>query len=276
MNLPPLIRIAFNAVSIIVLLLFSAPVLSGHSIQVLHNPHSKLHSMFISKLQDHTDLTINTISEPSKITDSYLLTLGNNACETAAKEFPNKNILCNLIPSKEFKRIQKQYRHKSIGAIFIDQPASREIALLRQHFPSLKRVAIINDRDYKSSNKDITIKHYDLVNPKWITVLINKIAAENDVILATKNISTYNAKTITPILLQSYKRRIPIIGFSKNFVESGAIAGVYSSLDDLSKTTAQIINNDKLHSETPVIYPLHYSIRFNDTVIRTLYLDIKK
>ena len=76
------------------------------------------------------------------------------------------------------------------------------------------------------------------------------------------------------ILLTSYRYRKPVIAFSKNFVNAGALAAIYSDTEMIAMTASKLIEQH-FYSSTP-IQPINYPDAFDISINRQVFraLDI--
>jgi len=87
----------------------------------------------------------------------------------------------------------------------------------------------------------------------------------------------YNKNTIRGILLSTYRKKLPIIGFSRAYVKAGAIAAVYSKPEQISKQTASIADTFlRTGSFKQNSYqPADFSIAINKKLAKSLGIKIK-
>jgi len=113
---------------------------------------------------------------------------------------------------------------------------------------------------------------------KFINIIdaLNTSLLNSDALLALPDSSIYNAKTIKSILLTSYRHRVPIIGFSENFVRAGALAAINSSEKQLGKQIAELIqqhyNNQNIIDHH--LYPKYFDVITNKNVAKSLGITL--
>ena len=257
------------------------------NITVLANTKSQLHQNYINTLLKKTKQHLEIKDYQQKLaTDSkFIITVGNIACQKAIATYKKKYILCTLLPSFEFSRLAQGINKKNliVGAIYIDQPYSRRLNFIKEYFPAVKRVAIIKSDNNPIShtvdhNDKILINTYTVENFQEILRLLSHINDNNDAILATEDKLVYNNKTIRRILLLSYRKEMPIIAFSKNFVKAGAAASIYSTIDDLTQEVNEIINSytNNTNYRLEAKHPKYYTTSFNEEVIQALAIPTSK
>ena len=115
-----------------------------------------------------------------------------------------------------------------------------------------------------------------------MTANIKTALNNSDVLLALPDKSIYNSNTVKNILLTSYRYKKPVIAFSRNFVNAGALASIHSSVEQVAQSASILIeqyyNLDQRFEKT-VNHPQLFDISINKQVFRALDLtppDINK
>jgi ABC-type uncharacterized transport system substrate-binding protein len=99
----------------------------------------------------------------------------------------------------------------------------------------------------------------------------------SDLLLALPDRTIYNSRTVKNILLTSYRIRKPVIAFSKNFVNAGAIAAIHSDTQQISQSASALVRQyftNKHVFNKKINYPEDFDISFNRQVFKALGLDI--
>jgi ABC-type uncharacterized transport system substrate-binding protein len=79
------------------------------------------------------------------------------------------------------------------------------------------------------------------------------------------------------LLFTAYQRGVPVLGFSKAYVNAGALGAVYSSPDQIGRQAAEIaarLERDAFSNLGPSVYPTYFSVALNRSVARSLRLDV--
>lgn len=224
-----------------------------------------------------------------KSTDLFV-PIGQRALKETLKLSGDIPILATLISETSFKNVtsasDSSKIHQRIGAIYIDQPIERHLLF--------SKLALANNRRYgfiiSSDNKD-TINQLDslLINDKHHIEILspgnNVISAlsrtldKSDVVIALPDPIVFNLRTTRNILLSTYRKRIPMIGFSKSYVKAGALAAIYSTPELIGKQTgehiAHLVKQSLLHKGVIFLSRYHakyFSISVNNRVSRSLGL----
>ena len=101
--------------------------------------------------------------------------------------------------------------------------------------------------------------------------------SNNDVLLALPDSKIYNARSAKSILLSTYHKNVPIIAYSKSFSKAGALASLYSSIDNITDKSIDLLNKIINHGQQnqKEYYPDNFSIEINSAVARSLNLNIE-
>jgi ABC-type uncharacterized transport system substrate-binding protein len=105
---------------------------------------------------------------------------------------------------------------------------------------------------------------------------LSSIIDDIEVLIALPDSRIHNSKTIPNILTTAYRNEIPVIGFSSAYTKAGAVASVYTSLDDIAKETAEaaleLVNYNRLPAQRTS--SKYFSIAVNYDVANSLGLNI--
>lgn len=188
-----------------------------------------------------------------------------------------------LTPSFSYYKIDQQ--DAQLSSIFLDQPASRYLAMVKALSSNIRHVSLIysdySERFYQqlmesASSNGLTIKAMKIDDDSNLYRTLEQVTEETDILLAVPDPYVYNRKTIKAIFLASYQSGVPIIGFSAAYTKAGAIASIHSDIEHIAKQLAESIyafyqNDHKLPKES---YPEHFEISTNNKVANSLGLNI--
>lgn len=257
-----------------------------------HKYHKKIVKEINAKLSllKHTSSVISTDDLDPENYSRYnsVITIGYTAASQLFETNKNTPVLSLLIPLQAFQQLEnnldKQYRYL-FSSIYIDQPISRQIELIRHLSDRFLKIGIIFGKNSYSRKESITKKIKNAgFKPKAITVLdrteliseTRYLSEESDILLAVPDSSIYNKRSIKGILLTTYRKKTPVLGFSKAYVRAGALAAVYSSAEDICRQAMQTLVNQKEsgYITTSRSYPQYFDIRINKKVAHSLNITI--
>lgn len=230
-------------------------------------------------LQDGDQLIVN---EPGEL----VVAVGVRALQLASKLKANTPVLGVFTPLPTFNVLLESNKRDlgNFSAILLDQPFSRQMALMRIILPGSKNVGVLlgptsgkyaellQEAGEKSAfhiADEMVPQEADLI-PK-----LRKVLEENDALLAIPDPMIYNRETAHPILLTSYRHQKPVFGYSQSYVRAGALAAVYSSVKQLARQAAEITLVQ--HSSgllPPPQAPRYFSVMMNAQVARSLSIPL--
>jgi len=220
-----------------------------------------------------------------------VISLGTSAAETVFKNKSKKPHIVTLITESSFDSLAKQYfgteavaLAAGISPILLDQPFERKIALAKKLLPKVSRVGVMlgsatkeKITTYNNSIIDRKMKPQTLVIDAGKNPIrqLDPIIKQSDVFIPVADSHLINVTTAKWILQLSYRYRVPVIGYSSNFVDAGALASVYSSAEGVAKQTLELLgtifHKDYIHA---VHSPKFCTVKFNTNVAWYLNLTI--
>lgn len=212
-----------------------------------------------------------------------VVTIGSQAARAVARSGFRGPVLHTLIPRSAFIDLDTGARGQ-VSAIFIDQPAERQIALIRQALPRWHKVALLSGPDSSELTRQLAATaHEQHLLPALETAgsdnglyaALQKLLIEPAVLVATPDPAVFNSYTIQNILLTAYRQRSPVIGFSPAYVRAGAILAVYSTPRQIGTQAAEILSAQLSGSRLPPPGSCRYfEVAANQHVARSLGIDL--
>ena len=211
----------------------------------------------ILKRCHHTFLECSRISFESVVDDvtirmpvhdaDLLIAFGSKAARDPSVLGFKGQLILSMIPRHNFAGEALDHREDSTIKIFIDQPYKRYFELIKTIMPRAVHVGVLLDPSDSSKRKsmleaasntglELIIREVD--SNSQIGEALSELRGSIDVLLALPDSRIHNSRTISNILTTSYRNHIPVIGFSSSYVKAGAIAAVYTSLEDISHQVA--------------------------------------
>ncbi|MCU7843383.1 MAG: hypothetical protein KZQ93_06050 [Candidatus Thiodiazotropha sp. (ex Monitilora ramsayi)] len=213
-----------------------------------------------------------------------ILTYGTRAAVLPKTLADYQSVIHAMLPRQNSTiKQQTNLDHKSVD-IYIDQPFSRYFQLISATIPRATRVGILIHESNKSSIDSLTHEaktlgltlNIALVKSGNIGKSLSRLLGEIDVLLAIPDSRIHNSKTISNILTTSYRNKIPVIGFSSAYVKAGAVAGVFTSLDNIAQEAAEaalnVFNSNAIPSQQNAAK--YFSISINTEVARSLGIKL--
>lgn len=223
------------------------------------------------------------------VTDSGLI-IGVGMKAAAAVASSNAPAILNaLIPKHGYEGLLHDFpqrvNSKSFSAIYLDQPAERQIRLIRAILPDKRRIGVLFDSypheelaqlRQRATQHGLRLREQRIASETQLHALLQDVLDDSDVLLAVPDAAVYNNSTIRNILLTTYRSGDPVIGFSPGYVKAGALAAVFSTPKQIAVQAALAIQQ---FGETRTLPAAQFSRMFevavNEQVARSLGLNIK-
>jgi len=172
----------------------------------------------------------------------------------------------------------------SFSTIYLDQPIGRQANLIAAILPGKRNVGIL----YSTPPKELsqireTFKAHGLkiqeqeVGPELTLpdALQEILLGRSEMLLALPDAAVYNDSTIRNILLATYRRGIPLIGFSSGYVKAGALCALISTPAQIATQAAALIRQfNETHALPAPQYPHEFEVIVNEPVANVLDLQV--
>ncbi|WP_374495859.1 ABC transporter substrate-binding protein [Zoogloea sp.] len=217
---------------------------------------------------------------------ALIVTLGARAAQGIAALAPRSLILHTLLPRSAYERLPLRAEDaRRVSAIFIDQPASRQIELLRVALPDWQRVALLVGHESLEMGQRLYAAARDrrlrptlaqLNEESELYPTLQRTLAEPSILLAVPDATVYNNRTISNILLTAYHQRSPVVGFSPAYVKAGALLALYSTPAQVGQQAGEAARLGlATGSLPPPAAPRHFRISTNPYVARSLGIQLE-
>lgn len=216
-----------------------------------------------------------------------VIPIGRLAGLSVAESAPDAAIY-GLIPETTWDEIITccpSARHPQATVLFLDQPITRQLNLIKVILPAVTRVAVlfgnnsIHQRDHvqaEAKRLGIELVSRSIEEDSEVGPALDRMLDNVDALLALPDPGVYNRDTIYGVLLTTYRKGIPVFGYAKSLVDAGAVAAIYTSPQDVGRQLAEMAN-DYLRAHDPLPAPLmpeRFRVAINERVMRSLGMPI--
>ena len=237
----------------------------------------------------HSDLRVKVIDlqESEKLTvaenSELVIALGVKALEAAGKLKQTTPVIGVFTPLPSFNSLMSTNERDlgNFSAIVLDQPYTRQLLLIKMILPEAKILGLLMGPTSAQHSElikqigeqnNLNVLDEQLSNEAELIPKLRIILNTTDLLMAIPDPLVYTRETAKAILLTSYRYQKPVFGYSKSYVQAGALAGVYSSTQQLAKQAAEIAIDSQL---PPGLLPApqtpkYFSIAVNYQVAKSL------
>ena len=216
-----------------------------------------------------------------------IIAVGSKATKTLLDaNFNPPPILSILMPRYLANKLRKLYPEKeNWSSLLIDQPVERQFQLITSIIGKHQKTGVLigpYTKDLKKTLQNNAQKSSHILTTEYVkdtehlTSSLKKLTHKARILLTLPDPVIYNKNTIRGILLLSYRKKLPVIGFSKAYVKAGAIAAIYSQPYQISKQTTDIIQNFFKNGifKHKEYHPEDFSVALNKKVAHSLGIHL--
>lgn len=194
-------------------------------------------------------------------------------------------LLAVLVPRLAFERIADPARLRAglVSAVFLDQPSARQIELAYLAIPSLRNLGVLFGGESRAHapalEKAARERGVQLVARQvasdGLFLALQALLPEADGLLAVPDPGVFNSQTVANILAATYRRRIPLIGFSPAYSRAGALVSLYSTPEQIGTRGGEVLRQSfASRSLPPPQWSREFMVSVNQDVARSLELRL--
>jgi putative tryptophan/tyrosine transport system substrate-binding protein len=170
-----------------------------------------------------------------------------------APSVPSTAIFGEPAPTQQMRLIASLYKRQvTVGVLVSDQSAFMEPAL----------------RDAASAS-GLRIEIARVVQNVGLTRALNQLDLAT-VLLIFPDSALYSQSSLRELLESTYRRRLPVIGFSAALVAAGTLASAYSDVPDTLRQLDSVLDQIAEGRPPGPSYPAYWRVAVNDSVARSL------
>lgn len=237
----------------------------------------------------HTNATSisQTAGAPPAGMPRLVVALGTPACAQVVRTASAVAVLCTLLPRSSFEQVLRNAGRRagpSLSVIYLNQPYTRQIDLIRLALPEAKQVGVVWSAETAAAESGLEA----VIQSRGLRLLgattradesvfnaFKRVLSDADVLLALADPQVYNSGSIQNILLTSFRAQIPMVAFSPAYGRAGALLAIYATPTQLGHQAGAwakaVLQGQGLPSPA---YPQAFEISVNDNVARSLGLRV--
>ncbi len=215
---------------------------------------------------------------------TLVVTIGTQAATDVIMSHQPDRLICALLTHQTYDRMLPPRPGSQRTAVFIDQPASRQIALIKAALPQIDKLALVyGDASVRYATalsatgrqRGLDVRSARVDDSADLYNALRDVLDPYSALIAVPDNVVYNNFTIQNILLTAYRQRTPVIGFSPAYVRAGAVAAVYSTPEQVGDQVASIaIAALQGVNLPPPAYPTQFSVSTNTHVAHSLSIEL--
>jgi hypothetical protein len=190
-------------------------------------------------------------------------------------------MLSILVPRLAFERMADPARLRagSLSAVFLDQPPSRQLELIRLALPAVHNIGVLVGAESKGHlpglEKAARERGLELVVAPvaqgGLFEALQTVLPDAGVLLALPDPTVFNSQTAANILMAAYRRQVPLVGFSPAYVKAGALLALYSTPAQVGTRGGEMLRHALAAKVLPPPqWPREFVVSVNEDVARSL------
>lgn len=232
--------------------------------------------------------TVAELATAESTLPKLYVALGVRAATALAQIGDGVPVLCTLLPRASFERILLETGRKAsshFSAIYLDQPLSRQLELVRLTLPRAKRIGVLWGEssvaqqaalDGAAASRGLRVVSARVGPAEPLFPALRKVLDESDVLLALADPQIYHGGTIQNILMTSIRAGIPMVAFSPAYVRAGALAAVHVTPAQIGQQAgglARAVLQGRALPSAP-LYSREFEVSVNVPVAHALALSL--
>jgi hypothetical protein len=209
------------------------------------------------------------------------IAIGPAALESLLAKDIEDPVFALLVPRLSYREILENTgrgRTSHVTAIYAEASPEAQMHLARRLLKRETRIAVLYSPRttyllglLRNAAAQAGLRvEFILVDDEGLNRALNQ-ASDSAAILAIPDDSIYNAQNIRTILLSTYQRGQPVLGFSTSLVKAGALGTTYSTVEDMVAQVSEQMQEYSGSNRIPAAqYPKYFSVLINDSVSRSL------
>jgi len=207
-----------------------------------------------------------------------VVTVGSSAARMSAAQPIAAPVLHVLLPRSTLEALERQ-PGAPWSALLLDQPAERQVALIRLALPRQTRVAIVTGPDTHSRAIELgaAAAHRGLETQVAaadeigaLYAALRAALAQPAVLVIPPDSQLFTSQTVHQVLLTAFRLRSPVLGYSAAYVRAGAVLGLYTTPTQAGREAASVVRRVLAGAPMPAPGPHQlFEVGINPTVARS-------
>jgi hypothetical protein len=260
-------------------------------IALVLSQHGGAHALFAEAVRAKLAVTGHRLVDAGNIEEGVdgarlaaaglILASGHAAAEAMARRGDTPT-LAVLLSHSQYARLRQRYPDARLSAIVLDQPPERQLALIRAVVPGSRRLGMLFGPETGSQEAGLraaaSLAGLEPIGRQLSTAgelmpALQQTLEACDALLVLADPLLNSPAAARAVLLSSYRYRRPVFGYSRAYVEAGALAAVFSGPAEVAHDVADWLSDDAMQ-RPQVRASRYFDIAINAQVARALNLNV--
>lgn len=218
-------------------------------------------------------------------TMQLIVAVGTRAARAARRLPDGIPVLSVFLPRHAYSQVFSASRpQRAVSAIYLEQPLSRQFAFVRALRPDAAVVgAVLGPSSahrkpalrQAAEGAGFTLDAVEISGDDRAVTAMKRLVGRADVLLAVPDAAVFTPNRAKWLLYMAYRRNTPLVGFSRPYVEAGALGSIFSTPAQVGRQAAGRIR--RWHREGalgPPAFPLEFEVAVNRFTARALGIRV--
>lgn len=215
---------------------------------------------------------------------TLIVTVGSGAARATAASQTTVPTLHILLPRSALEALEHPPRGAPWSALLLDQPAARQVALIRLALPDHPRIAIVTGPDSTAhaaaldaaaARAGFETRHATADALADLYPALRTALEQPAVLVIPPDSQLFTGQTVHQVLLTAFRLRAPVLGYSAAYVRAGAVLGLYTTPAQVGTEAATVVRRVLAGAPLPAPAPHRlFEVGINQTVARALGLAL--
>ncbi len=204
-------------------------------------------------VKNSSDKNLSIIDSIKTINPKLILTIGSSATKLAQENFDDIPIVFSSVKYPVLSGFVNSVSNpgKNITGASIDIPTKVQFSKFKQIIPNLKKIGVL----YTQNTESLIPQAKIIANQQGLELIAIKVNHEKELpkkldslaslvqgIWSVADMNLFKERTTRYILINTLRKRIPFMGFSKYVVESGALFALDFDYKAVGRQAGEIVN----------------------------------
>jgi len=239
----------------------------------------------------HWRIRVEPMAARGKSRDEDLvITLGLEALRRVLAEPVRTPVWALMVTRQEYQKIvaarQVTISQRPLSALYLDQPASRRIQMLLAALPGTQSLGVLtssDDPDATRSLREAAAAHGLRLAVGRVTrygdgiALIDDLKNRIDVLMLLPDVLVVDSPILQPLLLETYRHRLPVMAYSTPLVTAGAMLALYATPEQIGREAGMRLRRSRSNSGVrlpPPDHPDSFEVAVNRSVALSLGIRV--
>lgn len=228
------------------------------------------------------------LSQLRQINPKLILTVGTQATNIIADNIPDKPIVFSAVLNPVTSGFVKSLINPggNITGSSLDIPPDIQFNYFKRVVSGLKKIGVLYTKETANlippakvlaKAAGLELEAIEIISEKELPAALDRLIRSVDALWSVADQHLYSPNATKFILLNTLRNGKPLMGFSKNLVESGALFALDYDYKDIGKQAGQIaieIISGKPPASTPVAVPGVLYFHYNEKTAKHINLVI--